>query len=344
MKIIWMSITLFVFALNKIRIGPVTAPEYEMRFGPQQKLLKCQQKDETESWFQLAFQARWAMLLRQCKSMTTGGWNYLLCFGGRFERFFPRGQIRQELGNHNKKLDGYVNEGEKSYFVQHYVNGTKYDDNTMFSSEVRCYCGEGEPKLESLTMTNETNLLVNLEMFSCCKRVTVPLLLSSMPPVLSFNAQAGDHRFPGGSMQGMEFRFRNNSLVIDSGYDSEKTFKMKPARFVARLPNLVIYPLVSRPTLRAGARSAIYWPLEGAVGGIYGLCHTYWDEIVGDTYLDLIHAQIHQSGDEPEVYVLYQSLALCGMHQLIPKQRPDTVVQCGEVEVKEQKEAVAQEL
>jgi len=244
------------------------------------------------------------------------------------ERYRSNGQSRQELGKYDETKDNYTD----GYFVQHYTHGSPFNTTVNYSSEVRCKCGEGEPKLVSVEFDIHT--IINLEMFSCCRRVEVRQVLSSMPDSFAFHSEPGDHRFPGGSIQGIDLKFGNSTMILRTKVGTKKTYKLEPPVFVPRLPQIATVPMAARPTLRPGLRSALLFPIEGAKGGIYALCHTFWDEVISETYVDLVQAQMHASstGDEPEIYIILQSLSFCALHQLLPRQPRNIVVNCGEKE------------
>jgi len=326
----WVILFLVVIdATHVIRFGPVTKPTHGIRFGPQKKRLGCEVKDETPGFKQLALNARWSLLLRQCKQLFTEGWNYILCFGSRMERYLSNGHIRQDLGKYDDTKDDYTD----GYFVQHYTNGSPFNATMNHSCEVRCRCGEGEPKLTSVEYDIHT--IINVTMFSCCQRVNVSQVLDSMPTSFSFVSEAGDHRFPAGTIYSMDLKFRNSTLTLRTKAGATtQHFTLGTPVFVPRLPQIATVPLASRPTLRHGQRTALFFPLEHARGGIYALCHTFWDEVISDTYLDLVQAQMHSTstGEKPEIYIILQSLSFCSLHQLLPRQPRNIVVNCGESE------------
>eukprot|EP00397_Hematodinium_sp_SG-2012_P024835 GEMP01025894.1.p1 GENE.GEMP01025894.1~~GEMP01025894.1.p1 ORF type:complete len:384 (+),score=57.52 GEMP01025894.1:163-1314(+) len=256
---LWMCISVaVVLALpHVVRIGPVENPSLSVRFGPQSVPYDCEVKSPKLETHKLAVKSRWALLSRHCKAFTMDRWNYHLCFSGSLLRFQHGGHARISLGFYDDRLDTYTDD----YLVQHYINGSRIPDSDKQNrtSEVRCFCGTDEPRIQSIEYGNHT--IVKVEMPSCCRKVELSSVINALPRSLFFEAKIGhrDVRFPSTHVTSVKVEFKNKRLVLD--HSSNEQFGMGEPKFIANIPNIALGPLVPRATLRPNVRPALYFPL-----------------------------------------------------------------------------------
>jgi len=235
------------------------------RFGPQRQEYDCEMNTTQQDIRMLAIKSRWALLNRHCKSFKTNTqdrwnrWNYNLCFGGLLMKYQYGGHARISLGQYEERMDTYTDD----YFVQHYINGSPIfgaNIKTNHTAEVRCYCGDGEPRILSVDYNNHS--IISVEMPPCCQNVEIKPVFNVLPSALSFDQNRGhsDVRFSKISTLKVEFSSRNLTVVNSS--NEEEVLNVGEPRFIPAIPKIAFGVKPPRPTLKRDLRPALYFPLS----------------------------------------------------------------------------------